>query len=45
MEDSIKAILMNDYFSNVGAELISKIQPTKDHFDMQHIYRNTPTLT
>lgn len=38
MQDSTNASLMNDYFSKVGGELLSKIQPTQDNFDKQHIY-------
>ena len=35
--DSVKATLMNDYFSTTGENLMSNIQTTQNHSEMQPV--------
>ena len=43
LEDSVKASLMNDYFSTIGENLMSNPQPTQDHSTIHHFYKISPT--
>ena len=43
--DSVKATLMNDYFSTIGENLMSNLQPTQNHSEMHHVYRISPTCS